>query len=123
MVSNDPFEVAAQSAICSLSAQGQAQVCCHFDQTIPELIPEGPDQALDPSIFPGYVPQCGQRNIQGFGVRINSLDKRETQFGEWPHMCAVLNRTEIGGIEHSLYVCGGSLIAPNVILTAGHCVE
>lgn len=123
VVSNDPFEVAAQSAICSLSAQGQAQVCCHFDQTIPELIPEGPDQALDPSIFPGYVPQCGQRNIQGFGVRINSLDKRETQFGEWPHMCAVLNRTEIGGIEHSLYVCGGSLIAPNVILTAGHCVD
>jgi secreted trypsin-like serine protease len=123
VVSNDPYEVAAQSSICSLTTQGQAQVCCHFQQTIPEIATEGPGQALDPSIFPGYVPKCGQRNIEGFGVRINSLDKKDTQFGEWPHMCAVLNRTEIGGIEHSLYVCGGSLIAPNVILTAGHCVE
>jgi len=123
VVSNDPYEVAAQSSICSLTTQGQAQVCCHFQQTIPEIATEGPGQALDPSIFPGYVPKCGQRNIEGFGVRINSLDKKDTQFGEWPHMCAVLNRTEIGGIEHSLYVCGGSLIAPNVILTAGHCVD
>merc|ERR1712018_526274 len=35
-------------------------------------------------------------------------------------MCAVLETVEIGGFQHQLYTCGGSLIAPNVILTAAH---
>ena len=42
--------------------------------------------------------KCGKRNLDGIGVRIQSQTSadRETQFGEWPHMCAVLNRTKIG---------------------------
>ena len=73
----------------------------------------------------GYVPQCGQRHKNGIGVRIahTSTNDTSTQFGEWPHQCAILNKTEIAGTEHNLYVCGGSLIAPNVVLTAAHCVE
>ncbi len=71
-----------------------------------------------------YQPQCGRHNLDGVGVRIVAgAGAGETQFGEWPHMCAVLNRTVIAGTKHSLYVCGGSLIAPNVVLTAAHCVE
>jgi len=72
-----------------------------------------------------YQRQCGRRNNAGIGVRIQSNDPNDriTQFGEWPHMCAVLNRTKIGDEEHSLFVCGGSLIAPNVVLTAAHCID
>ena len=63
--------------------------------------------------------------MEGIGIRIQSESSSDsyTQFGEWPHMCAVLNRTKIGDEEHSVFVCGASLIAPNVILTAAQCVE
>ena len=40
-----------------------------------------------------YVSRCGQHHYGGIGVRIqNSKEEAGTQFGEWPNMCAVLNR-------------------------------
>jgi len=45
-----------------------------------------------------------------------------TQFGEWPHMCAILKRGEVGGKEVNFYVGGASLIHPGIVLTAAHIV-
>ena len=48
---------------------------------------------------------------------------RDTFFGEWPHMCAVQEVLKIGAVvTKDIYLAGGSLIAPNVILTAAHYV-
>ena len=50
--------------------------------------------------------------------------KHDTQFGEWPHMCALLRQIDLGATEKVLtYICGASLIAPHIVLTAAHCVQ
>ena len=42
----------------------------------------------------------------------------EADVGEFPHQIALLR----GGVGGSL-MCGGSLVAPNMVVTAGHCCD
>ena len=70
------------------------------------------------------IVQTWKRNINGISARIvEGSEVGFSQFGEWPHMCALLSLATIGGQEHQLYKCGASLIAPNVVLTAAHVIE
>ncbi|CAK1587598.1 unnamed protein product [Parnassius mnemosyne] len=70
---------------------------------------------------------CGWRNTDGVGFRITGDKDGEAKFGEFPWMVAVLkiepvNDNEPNGQKLNVYVGGGSLIHPSVVLTAAHYV-
>jgi len=119
-------------------------VCCrHPNSTlsleeilpIPERDPiacslDKDEQAInDDSCFSEVTPdsiQCGKRNKDGINQKsIDAPSFNEANFGEWPHVCAVLRREDIPDISGhvDVYMCGASLIAKDVVLTAAHCLD
>jgi len=69
-----------------------------------------------------YQPRCGRRNEDGVNARITGFPANQAQFGEFPWMTAVLKTEYVEGQEANLYVCGGSLVHDQVVLTGAHCV-
>jgi hypothetical protein len=91
---------------------GFLDVCC-----------KDPDHVAPKPREPLYKPKCGRRNANGLQTRIQGFTHGESQFGEWPSMVAVLRTDNVAGEQVNLFQCGGSLIAPGVVLTAAHCVD
>merc|ERR1711936_178583 len=123
----DPRMVKIENGFASLAPElskcpGATEVCCK-DPDFTIKTNEGIKKGLDPVPPPPYTPQCGRRNINGLGANIHGFTESESQFGEWPHMCAILQSSDGQPEIDPSYKCGGSLIAPGVVLTAAHCVD
>lgn len=90
---------------------GLFETCCTLPRDEP-LIPEVPINN-----------KCGVRNVDGVGFRITGNQDHEAQFGEFPWHAAILKVERNSESVFNVYMCGGSLIDKNVILTAAHCVH
>ncbi len=112
---------------------GYLDVCCRHPDFYKPVVPNAPPTTKPPPPPPTtptppptpapYVSKCGKHNKNGIGVRIQNYGgsggEFSTQFGEWPHMCAILEKKK----GKNVYVCGGSIIDEGIIMTAAHCVE
>lgn len=64
--------------------------------------------------------KCGNHNEQGIGFRITGNEDGEAEFGEFPYMAAIFYKSNSDSL---IYHCGGTLILPEVVITAAHCVR
>merc|ERR1711962_1855262 len=61
--------------------------------------------------------RCGVRNYKQDSFF--RAKKGDADFGEWPHVCAILSQNG----PRKIYKCGASLLDDSIILTAAHCVH
>lgn len=104
------------------------EVCCKIPDggVPPEITSPAPPKPTPPTPPPtggddnGTAKKhfCGIRNPNGIDFKITGNRDNEAEYGEFPWMLEVIKKR--GGSHNA--VCGASLLSPNVVLTAAHCV-
>ncbi|XP_077290847.1 phenoloxidase-activating factor 2-like [Arctopsyche grandis] len=90
--------------------------CCEVPKSESKTIPSPSLPQLKP-----YNGNCGKINAKGLGS-LTSKKNNSAEFGEFPWIVAITREILIGDKKIVVYVCGGSLIHPKVVITSANCV-
>lgn len=80
------------------------------------------DVTLEPITQP-FSPTCGKRNTQGVVTSFQGFQNRQSQFGEFPWMAAIMTSELFGVNQEHAYIGGASLVHGQAVLTAAHYVD
>jgi Ca2+-binding RTX toxin-like protein len=114
------FVLAASASLTALLLIVSARSALAAERYVP-----GPK--LAPGVFLAEVPQDGpsaQPQARSGDLQPRIVGGNTTTIGEWPWQAAVtLNPAFYSGNGFDRQFCGGSLVAPTIIVTAAHCVH
>ncbi|XP_068223696.1 phenoloxidase-activating factor 2-like [Palaemon carinicauda] len=79
-----------------------------------------PPNRATAKITEDILPSCGTRNTQGIAARVLGFRQGESQFGEFPWVVAVLRQEIMMERPVHLFVGGGTLIHPRIVITVAH---
>lgn len=114
-----PDRLPEREKVLETACDESTKVCC---QT-----PSGFIDSQDPPPPPeAFTQKCGNRNRGSVSDDLEVPAIGQSEFGEWPHVCALLRSepgTTGGGEPVKIYECGASILTEGVVLTAAHCVK
>ncbi|XP_034098403.2 phenoloxidase-activating factor 2-like isoform X5 [Drosophila albomicans] len=84
------------------------QICCHISDKI------------DQEVLPSSMKKCGYINPNGIPFTNEGGRHNEAKYGEFPWIIALLERVPTPAAVLDVFIGGGSILAPNIVLTAAH---
>jgi len=125
-VDDEPSRLPERQAVLETACDESSKVCCQtpsgfIDSQDPP--PPPVENPAGPKFSASFTQKCGTRNRGSVSDDLEVPAIGQSEFGEWPHVCALLRSESGDGEPVKLYECGASILNEGVVLTAAHCVK